>query len=268
MKVRITPATIILFTAIPLLSQTPPPEPQPSHDITKVDPAPLGGAIAVPLPEAERKRLKKYEIPELEGARQAIGSQLIDGRLPRPLLDYVIQNGNVRQRISFFEGALVVVRMDGAGGTLQKRVLIPQDALRKYLETTNADALGSIRETVLSPPLENRMALLRIYRPEGGVVQRRFDPAGSRPRRLHVQLTPLEDLLRAVSEDRTVTSTVAGYEPKIGDQLVADDRKVYRVERIIEESGIVELRCISQPTLIYVAKKDLYNYFVGRSEAQ
>jgi hypothetical protein len=25
----------------------------------------------------------------------------------------------------------------------------------------------------------------------------------------------------------------------------------------------VELRCLSQPTTIYVDKKDLYNYFIG-----
>ena len=271
MKVRITLATLIPLIAISLLAQSapqPPPEPQPTHDITKVDPAPLGGAIAVPLPERERRKLKKYEIPELEGARQAIGSQLINGRLPRPLLDYVIRNGNVRQRISFFEGALVVVRMDGAGATLQKRVIIPEDALKEYLESANAESLRAIRENELSPPRENRVAILRLYDASGAAVQRQFDPSGARPRRLQTQLTPLEDLLRAISEDRTVTSTVAGYEPKVGDQLVADDRKVYRVERILEESGIVELRCISQPTLIYVAKKDLYNYFVGRSVAQ
>ena len=266
MKVGLALA-FILFTATPLLPQAPP-EPQPTHDITKVDPAPLGGAIAVPPPENEKRRLKKYEIPQLDGARQALGSQLINGQLPRPLLDYLVQNGKVRQRISIFEGALVVVRMDGAGGTLQKRVIIPEDALKKYLEIASPDALRAIHERELSPARENRAAFLRVYEPAGTKIERRFDPSGAKPRKLQMQLTPLEDLLRAISEDRSVTSTIAGYEPKVGDQLVADDRKVYRVERIIEEHGIVELRCIGQPTLMYVAKKDLYNYFVGRSEAQ
>ena len=48
--------------------------------------------------------------------------------------------------------------------------------------------------------------------------------------------------------------------------VVADDRKVYRVTRIIE-NRIVELKCINQPTMIYVAIKDLYNYFIGTTGA-
>ncbi|MDP9360174.1 MAG: hypothetical protein M3P29_01850, partial [Acidobacteriota bacterium] len=41
------------------------PSQNPTHDITMVDAAPLGGAIAIPLPERERKKLSKYDIPEL-----------------------------------------------------------------------------------------------------------------------------------------------------------------------------------------------------------
>jgi len=43
--------------------QLPSPQPTPTHDISQVDAAPLGGAIAVPLPERERKKLAKYDIP-------------------------------------------------------------------------------------------------------------------------------------------------------------------------------------------------------------
>jgi len=39
---------------------------------------------------------------------------------------------------------------------------------------------------------------------------------------------PLQDLLRAISEDRGVTSTLPNYDPKVGDELVADDRKTWR----------------------------------------
>src|SRR4051812_16348946 len=79
--------SLLALVAATALAQTPVQEPP--HDISKVDPAPLGGAISVPLPERERKRLEKYEIPELVGSRQALGSQLIDGRLPHPILDYL-----------------------------------------------------------------------------------------------------------------------------------------------------------------------------------
>src|SRR6266536_5387163 len=87
----------------PLLAQQQQPAPQePPHGIDMVDTAPIGGAIATPLPEAQRRKLKKLDIPELSGARQALGSQLIDGALPRPVIDYVSTDGKIRERISFF----------------------------------------------------------------------------------------------------------------------------------------------------------------------
>ena len=49
-----------------------------------------------------------------------------------------------------------------------------------------------------------------------------------------------------------------------GDELVADDHKVYRVMRIAPGLGIVELKCLDAPNTIYVAKKDLHLYFLGR----
>src|SRR6185369_10525078 len=75
---------------VSLFAQQPqPPAAEPPHGIDMVETAPLGGAIAPPLPEKQRRQLKKYDIPELAGARQALGSQLIDGALPRPLIDFV-----------------------------------------------------------------------------------------------------------------------------------------------------------------------------------
>jgi len=43
---------------------------------------------------------------------------------------------------------------------------------------------------------------------------------------------------------------------------VGDDKKVYKVVRVVN-GKIVELKCLSQPTTIYVDVKDLYNYFIG-----
>jgi len=254
----------LCFSAIPLFAQSPPADPPEKHDISKVDPAPLGGAIATPLPESEARKLRKYNIEELAGSRQAIGSQLVDGHLPKPILDYHVRSSALDQRLSFFEGGLVVVRMSGAGGTIQKRVIIPPDAMKKYMELASADRVEHIGRIQLTPPQINRIASFRVYRKDS-YVERLFDPSGSQPRSLHDALMPLQDLLRAISEDRAVTSTLPNYEPKVGDELVADDRKTWRVERIITNGDIVELHCTSQPTVMYVAKKDLYNYFVGRS---
>src|ERR1043165_10207707 len=71
----------LTLLAIPLSAQQQ--QQQPPHGIDLVDPAPNGGAIAPPLPEKQRRQLKKLDIPELAGARQALGSQLIAGRSTR-----------------------------------------------------------------------------------------------------------------------------------------------------------------------------------------
>jgi hypothetical protein len=248
--------------------QTPPPQTAPQtdtgHDISQVETAPLGGAIAVPLPQKEQRRLKKYDIPELVGARQALGSQTIKGELPRPLMDYVVTDDGVDQRLSIFERGLVVVSMKGAGGSMFKKVLLPADALATYQKAVSPAILETVDARTVSPPESGRRSVLRLYRPDRSFVELEFDPSGGIPKPLGDEIRPLEDLLRALSEDRTVSNSVAGYEPKVGDELVGDDRKIWRVERIIQDVGIVQLRCVGQPTVIYIAKKDLYNYFIGK----
>lgn len=239
------------------------PPPGPTHDITMVDTAPLGGAIAVPLPERERKKLSKYDIPELAGSRQAVGPQRIDGRLPRPLVDFNINSAALYQRISIFEGGLVVVEMRGTGGTMRKKVVIPTDALQNYLHAISPQALAGVHDGDLTKPRDSRHAMLRAYNAANqSFVEKQFDPLATLPKELSDQVVPMQDLLRAIYQDRAVTNTVAGYMPKVGDQLVGDDQKVYKVTRVVSEK-IVELRCLSQPTTIYVDVSDLYNYFIG-----
>src|SRR5882757_1832654 len=126
---------VLLLAAANLAAQSQPPQTPPpasglelapqdtTHDITQVEAAPLGGAIAIPLPERERKKLAKYDIPELAGSKQAVGPQRIDGRLPKPLVDYSATTADIYQRLSIFEGGLVVVEVRGAGGTIRKKVI-------------------------------------------------------------------------------------------------------------------------------------------------
>ena len=102
----------------------------------------------------------------------------------------------------------------------------------------------------------------RLSEITGKFEERSYDPMGTLPKRLADQVVPLEDLLRALYEDRAVTNTVAGYKPKAGDELVGDDRRIYRIERVVDDR-LVELRCLSQPMRLYVAAKDLYLYFIG-----
>lgn len=240
---------------------TPPPPEAAAHDASMLDTAPLGGAIAIPLPESERKKLAKYDIPELVGSKQALGSQLIDGRLPKPLADYSVMTAAVFQRLSIFEGGLVVIDVRGAGGAIRKKLLIPDDALQNYLHAISPAALGTIDGRELSTPREERRALIRAYG-GGAYVEKQFDPMGTMPKALADAVVPLQDLLRAVYQDRGVTNSVANYLPKVGDQLVGDDKKIYQVTRVVNDK-FVELRCLSQPTTMFVDVKDLYNYFIG-----
>src|SRR5437763_7894117 len=189
-------AALLLATA---QSQSPLPAPPPTamHDITQVDAAPLGGAIAIPLPERERKKLAKYDIPELAGARQAIGSQRIDGRLPKPLVDYSATTADIYQRLSIFEAGLVVVEVRGAGGTIRKKVIIPDDELHSYVHTISPSALAAVRDSELSKPRDTRRSLLRAYDERQHFVERQFDPMATMPKELSDQIVPLQDLLRA-----------------------------------------------------------------------
>ncbi len=232
------------------------------HDISQVEPASPDVAISTPIPT--KRAFKKYDIPDLAGAQQAIGSQLLDGRLRKPVIDFITADGPVEQRVSIFEGGLVVVNMTGAA-TIRKKLLIPEDALKSYVAAISAEALRAIQQESLVPPEPTRRSLLRVYEADGRFVQRSFNPTRILPKPLTDQITPLRDLLRAISEDRSVTSSVAGYAPKAGDELVADDQKIYRVTRVVDGADVVELKCLDAPTTIYVSKKDLHLYFVGRA---
>jgi hypothetical protein len=247
---------LLLALALPAVAQ---------HDITKVDPVQPDAAIATPLPEARRRMLKKYEIPDLAGARQALGSQLIDGHLPRPLIDFLTRDGVVEQRVSVFEGGLVVIHMTGAS-TIFKRVLIPPDALQAYTKATTAEKLRGVDQQWLATPGFDRQAQIRVYEDGGKFVERVFNPSKVLPKALGDAITPLRDLLRAISEDREVTTTMAGYQPQTGDELVSDDHNVYRVMRVYEL--VVELKCLTAPTTMYMATKDLHQFFIGKRAPQ
>jgi hypothetical protein len=256
--------TVLVFAiAASLSAQQPPPQP-PTHDITMVDSVSLGSAMATPLPEAQRKQLEKYDLPELAGSSQALGSQLINGELRQPLVDYFARDAKIQQRLSIFQGGLVVIDVRGAGGPIRKRVFLPDDAFKSYIKAVTP--LDTIRQDDLTAPKNDRSAVLRVYSGPQKYTERNWDPVAALPKRMNDELAPLRDLLRAISEDRTVTNTVAGYMPKPGDQLVGDDHKVYRVVRVMDQR-IVELRCTSQPISMYVAVQDLYNYFIGTTGA-
>jgi hypothetical protein len=142
-------------------------------------------------------------------------------------------------------------------------VLIPDDALKAYVRSATAANLRAVDPSSLATPDRDRRALLRIYDADGTFVERAFHPSQVLSKELTDQIEPLRDLLRAISEDRGVTTSIANYEPKAGDRLVADDHKVWTVARVVDGAGVVELHCEDVPTVMYVAKRDLHLYFMG-----
>jgi hypothetical protein len=250
------PLTILAAAvfALPLLAQ--------QHEVSPSDPIAPDAALSTPVPDKYQKKLKKYDMPELVGAQQALGSQLIDGRLRKPMLDFLIVDGVVEQRISLFEQGLAVVKMTGAS-SIRKKVLLPEDAIAAYVKHVTAPRLAQIDPKSLSMPETTRRAQLRIYVEDGSFVERTFHPASILSQQLTDLVEPLRDLLRAISEDRGVTTAIANYKPRPGDQLVADDHKVWRVARVLEDAGVVELHCQNVPTIMYVTIKDLHLHFLG-----
>ena len=104
-----------------------------------------GTAISVPLPDLDSRKYRRYEVIELAGAMPVDGSLLVDGRLPAVVVDYVSQLGKVRQRVSIFENGVVSIELSGVGGRVEKKLLIPPDAVAAYRDFFETCEIGSYR---------------------------------------------------------------------------------------------------------------------------
>lgn len=256
-----------LFVATLLASsvtfaQDAPPPPEPSS--AGREPS-LGEAISVPRPELSRRKRRRYETPELPGTSVVTGSHLVDGSLPWPLIDYYSRAGNIVQRVSIFSNGVVSITLDGAGANVRKRVRIPMGAVENYAAAISRADLERVPVGSLRVPDAANVSFIRISN-GADHVERRYHTHSIIPGELQRQRGILEDLLRVLAEDREVSSPLANYEPKMGDRLISDDAKTYEVTKLSEspESGlIVELTCTREPVKMYVAAKDLYNYFVA-----
>lgn len=220
----------------------------------------LGFMIAIPVPE-ERKHVEKFEIPELAGARPATGSNLVAGRLPRPLVDYLVKAGAVSQKLSIFENGLVSVRVTGVGGEVRKKVILPEDALAEFRKWLNPSQLALAEPS--DPGVSSSVSILRVYDDSGNVTERRFNPSTVNGAQLTRQKLLLEDLLQTIAEDREVTNSLANYRPAVGDRLIGDDRKIYEVTGLVKNGAIIELRSLSEPVTRYVSADDLPKQFVS-----
>src|SRR5687768_1290255 len=176
--------------------------PQERPDLRDVSP---GDAISIPIPTDRMLDLQRYEIPELAGAEVARGSHLVNGKLPRPVADYIASMAGIRQRLSIFENGVVSISMKGTGGTIRKRLIIPPDALAAYKQALDAESLMEAPDHVETMNPTKDHASLRIYRDDGSVVERTFNPTVVQNIAVGKPTMILNDLLRALSEDREAT---------------------------------------------------------------
>ncbi|HEY5610615.1 MAG TPA: hypothetical protein VIL97_05375, partial [Thermoanaerobaculia bacterium] len=230
--------------------------------------SPLGSAISIPVPNDDRVDPKTYEIPELAGAAPAKGRQLVDGNLPKPYIDYSVTIGGIVQRISIYYNGLVAMKMAGAGGTIQKKMIMPPDALDNYRKHFTVEELRAKPEIGLDDAPAEAIGRIRVYSEKGGYAEARFDPSRVLPDYLEKKRMLLQDLLRAMAEDREVTNPVAGYRPQLGDRLISEDRKLYEVTRVIDDGEYLELTCLREPVKMYVSGKDLHNWFIAARGAR
>jgi len=243
-------ATILALSAGPVFGQiaTPPKSGERPHDVALTDTLPISGT-------------------ELASAYQVVGPQRINGNLRRPLLDYSVRNGAVLRRLSFFEGGLVCVHMKEAGADIQKKLLLPEESAKGYLAHFSPARLNEMPADMFAfGSLGQRKGTLRVYSGDR-FDERSFDPSGALPKAFSDLIMPLEDFLQTISDASRIANRITGYQPRVGDHLVGDDRSTYEVVRIFGDDSVIELRRDNQPTTIFVAKKDLHNYFIGSRKA-
>jgi len=224
-------------------------------------PTELGTAISIPTPDEERLDTRNYNSAELNGAAPALGSQLIDGRLPKPILDYCSQTSSSLQRISIFEGGLVVLHINAGGARLRKRVHIPPGAIDIYLSLLPIDQIERLAKFDMSLAISRDTGYIRRYRDDGTPAVVKFANSRILPEDIQRLRTVLDDLVRILSEDREVTNPMIAYRPRLGDKLIGEDQKLYEVTSIKNEGTLLELRSTKDPITIFIATKDVYTSF-------
>ena len=219
-----------------------------------------GIAISVPLPDLDARKFRRYEVIELSGAMPVDGSLLIDGRLPAVIVEYVSQLGTIRQRVTIFENGVVSIELSGVGGRVEKKVLMPADAVaayRAFFETCEIE-----RYRPLDEGTDQDRVTMRLVPREGDAIVKRFPATSLVPENVERMRLVLDDLLRALSEDREVTNPISLWTPREGDTLLGGDQKSYRVVRLLQ-GEFIELVCTTEPVRRFVPIKDLHLYFVG-----
>lgn len=209
-------------------------------------------------------QLSQETVPELAGAEPVTGPVLVDGELPSPYVDYIVQIGPDRtQKLSIYQNGLVTMTTRIGKRTSLKRVLFPPSAIDTYREYLNPGTLQKIDlQPKIATPTHMRETI-RIYDGEGVATERQYDPSLYLPAELERARLLLEDLSRIIVEDNEITSPFIDYDPHPGDILLDTQMLEWQILRIVDEN--IEVKEEDGPLRAWIKKNQLDEQFVSWS---
>lgn len=222
------------------------------------------GGIAIPI-DLREVDLKKYDVVELAGASAPTDLLDEDGNLPRSIVDYSSRMGEVSDRMTLFDNGIISLELRSPAGRISKKLRVPEDAVAVYAEFFKGDGLASFRP--LDAGQAHDRVVLRLRTSDGTPVEKSFPATAVLPEEVERYRRVLQDMIRVLAEDREITNPISTYDPKVGEFLLTDDRKMWKITRLIDGGDVLELVATDDPLRRYVQKKDLYLYFIGSKPA-
>ena len=210
---------------------------------------------------------KGSNVPELAGAIRVEGPTLVDGKLPRPFIDYSIDLTSVRRTMTLFFSGLLVVSTTHHDNTFTKKILIPPGAVASYEEFVSHEKFAALPPTGQLASPTQAVETIRVYSRDGTFSERSYDANLRLASDLEVFRGLMKDLMRVISEDQDVSNPMIGYEPLVGDELLTEDFVTYRILRVDLEAGIVEVYGVDDPIRMFVVRSDLETRFIGYKRA-
>ncbi|MDX1583272.1 MAG: hypothetical protein R3338_06690 [Thermoanaerobaculia bacterium] len=222
----------------------------------------LAGPTAFGSDPQEQEKLSQETVPELAGAERVTGPVLVDGELPAPYIDYLVEIGDDQtQKLSIYQNGLVTMATRVGDRTSLKRVLFPPGAVDAYREYLSPELLDRIEHQKLIATPTRMRETIRVFDAEGNSVEREYDPSLYLPSDLERLRVLLQDLARVIIEDNEVTNPLVDYEPIPGDILLDQQMEEWKILQVID--GHIEVMEEGGPLRAWVKTDQLDEQFVS-----
>lgn len=218
---------------------------------------------AVLTAQSPPKDSQDQDVPELAGAERVEGIPLVDGKLPKPFVDYCLTVRDSTEKLSLFQSGLVVVSTTSGKTTVRKSVLIPPGAVDEYRKFLTPARLAATQQPDRHLAPTSSTETIRITDEDGQSAIRVIDPATAISSDLGRIRFLVQDLVRVVEEDKEITNPMIDYVPKAGDVLVGNDMSTWTIVSVHATQGFIEVASTSSPVSMYVQIKELEEKFLG-----